>query len=52
MSGEKLQYDDDYWKEFLDKDIRRTSLGKKLHLVFSLVMFLQISDMQLQEDVI
>jgi hypothetical protein len=47
MSAEKLQYDDDYWKEILDKDIRRASLGKKLHLVFSLVMFLQISVMQL-----
>ena len=37
MSTDKLQYDDDYWKEILEKDIRRLPLEKKLHLVFSLV---------------
>ena len=47
MSTDKLQYDDDYWKEILEKDIRRLPLEKKLHLVFSLVMFLQMSVMQL-----
>ena len=42
MSADKLQYEDSYWKEILEKDIRRASLEKKLHLVFTLVMFLQI----------
>ena len=46
MSTE-LIYDDNYWRDILEKDIRKVSLEKKLHLVFSLVMFLQISVTQL-----
>jgi hypothetical protein len=47
MSADKLLYDDGYWKEVLEKDIRKISLEKKLHLIFTLVMFLQISVVQL-----
>jgi hypothetical protein len=47
MSADKLLYDDCYWQEALEKDIRKISLEKKLHLIFTLVMFLQISVAQL-----
>jgi len=47
MSADKLLYDDFYWQEALEKDIRKISLEKKLHLIFTLVMFLQISVAQL-----
>ena len=32
MSADKLLYDDCYWQEALEKDIRRISLEKKLFL--------------------
>ena len=47
MSTDKLLYDDSYWKDVLTEDIHKISLEKKLHLIFTLVMFLQISVMQL-----
>jgi len=47
MSADKLLYDDNYWKEMLEKDIRRVPLERKLHLIFTLVMFLQVSVAQL-----
>jgi len=47
MSTDKLLYDDLYWQKILEQDIRKVSLEKKLHLIFTLVMFLQISIAQL-----
>jgi hypothetical protein len=47
MSADKLLYEDSYWREILEKDIRRFPLEKKLHLIFTLVMFLQVSVAQL-----
>ena len=48
MSADKLLYDNCYWKEAIEEDIPKLSLKKKLHLVFTLVMFLQISVTQLK----
>ena len=47
MSADKLLYDNLYWKEAIEEDICKLPLDKKLHLVFTLVMFLQISVAQL-----
>jgi hypothetical protein len=47
MSTDKLLYDENYWRKVLEKDICKISLEKKLHLIFTLVMFLQISIAQL-----
>ena len=47
MSADKLLYDDYYWQEVLEKDIHKITLEKKLHLIFTLVMFLKISVVQL-----
>jgi len=47
MSTDKLLYDENYWMEVLKQDIKKISLNKKLHLIFTLVMFLQISVAQL-----
>lgn len=47
MPTDKLLYDDRHWQEILEKDIRKISLKRKLHLIFTLVMFLQISVAQL-----
>ena len=47
MSPDKLQYDDSYWQGVLEKDVKKISLEKKLHLTFTLVMFLKISVVQL-----
>ena len=47
MPTDKLLYDDRHWQEILEKDIRKISLERKLHLIFTLVMFLQISVVQL-----
>ena len=47
MSADKLLYDNLYWKEAIEEDIHKLPLNKKLHLVFTLVMFLQISVAQL-----
>jgi hypothetical protein len=46
-SADKLLYDDGYWQGVLKEDIRKITLEKKLHLIFTLVMFLQISVLQL-----
>ena len=47
MSTDKLLYDGDYWKTVLENDIKTKSLDEKLHLIFTLVIFLQISIAQL-----
>jgi len=47
MSTDKLLYNESYWKGVLEEDIRKKSLDEKLHLIFTLVMFLQISIAQL-----
>ena len=47
MPTDKLLYDDRHWQEILEKYIRKISLEQKLHLIFTLVMFLQISVGQL-----
>ena len=43
MSTDKLLYDEDYRKMVLEDDIKTKSLNEKLHLIFTLVIFLQIS---------
>jgi len=39
----KLYYNDGYWEGILGRDIRKMPLERRLHLVLSLVIFLQIS---------
>jgi len=39
----KLYYDDVYWEGILGCDIQKMPLERRLHLVLSLVIFLQIS---------
>jgi hypothetical protein len=47
MPADDLLYDENYWKTVLENDIQKISLDKKLHLIFTLLMFLQISIAQL-----
>ena len=47
MPTDKLLYDDRHWQKILEKDIRKISLERKLHLIFTLVISLQISVAQL-----
>lgn len=44
-----LLYDTAYWQEALGPDIRKAPLGNQLQLVFSLIIFLQISIAQFLE---
>jgi hypothetical protein len=39
----KLLYGNAYWENILGRDVQKMPLEKRLHLVFSLVIFLQIS---------
>ena len=39
----KLYYNDVYWEGILRRDIQKMPLQRRLHLVLSLVIFLQIS---------
>jgi hypothetical protein len=47
MSTDKLLYNESYWKRVLEDAIEKKSLDEKLHLIFTLVMFLQVSIAQL-----
>ena len=44
-----LSYDNAYWQRILGLDIRKIPLEQRLHLIFSLVIFLQVSIAQLLE---
>jgi hypothetical protein len=43
MSTDKLLYNESYWKRVLEDAIEKKSLDEKLHLIFTLVMFLQVN---------
>jgi len=47
MSTDKLLYDRKYWNGILEGEAQKLPLDEKLHLIFTLVMFLQISIAQL-----
>jgi len=49
MLTHKSLYDESYWEKILENDIQKKSLNEKLHLIFTLVMFLQISVTQLPQ---
>lgn len=44
-----LSYDNEYWQRILGLDIRKIPLNQRLHLTFSLIIFLQVSIAQLFE---
>jgi len=44
-----LAYDNAYWQKTLGPDIRKSDIEQHLHLIFSLIIFLQVSLAQLLE---
>lgn len=47
MSTDELLYDKNHWNGILEGETQKLPLDKKLHLIFTLVMFLQVSVAQL-----
>ena len=46
MPTDKLLYDDRHWQEILEKDIRKISLERKLHLIFTVLYSGHVSSNQ------